>query len=73
MRMNGLDMKYYWFMNSLFYVGLSLITFGIFYFFGAIVFRIELFQNTSPLLFCILFFGWSLSQVSMASFLQLFL
>lgn len=40
MRTNGLNINYYWLANSLFYSILSLLTFGIFYLFGAFVFKI---------------------------------
>lgn len=73
MKMNGLLMKYYW-INFLFSnVILSMLSCGILFFLGKYAFDITFFQDTDWFVIWILFVGWSIAQVSLATFIQIFI
>ena len=72
MKMNGLEMSIYWFVNYLWSVGLYLVAMLVFLGFGRYVLVTDFFVNTD---FSVLFFslfGWGLCQVSLSFFYQNF-
>ena len=73
MKMNGLLMRYYWINFFLFNNLVSLISCGLLYFMGRYIFNIQFFVHTGWDIIWILFFGWSISQVSMTAFMQIFI
>jgi len=73
MKMNGMQMKYYWLVNYTFFLALYLIAVGLFYLFGVLVLQISFFTSTNFGIMCITLLGWGLSQTSLAIFFQNFL
>ncbi len=73
MRMNGLGIMTYWTVNFLFNVGISVVTYGVFYAFGYWVMAGSFFVQTSFWLFVIVLFGWILCQVGLAMLVQVFI
>lgn len=73
MRMNGLKLKYYWNCTFVFNFGLSLITFAIFYIFGAYVLELSFFTETSGVFMWTLLLGWGIAQIGMTNFIQIFI
>ena len=73
MKINGLQMRNYWFVNFVFDYLLYWITTGIFWFCSAFVFNISYFRDTNFYLLFSTLFAWGLSQVSIAFFLSVFL
>lgn len=72
MRMNGLKLKYYWICTFFFNFLISMVTFAIFYIFGAFVLDISFF-STSWVLLWVIFIGWAIAQISMTNFIQIFI
>ena len=73
MRMNGMSIINYWFINFLYNFLISLATNIVFYLFGYIFLDMSFFHNTSPLVLAIVFLGWILAQIGLSTFLQVFL
>ena len=72
MRMNGLKLKYYWISTFIFNFLISIVTFTIFYIFGAFVFNLSFFTTSSVLLWVVLI-GWGIAQISMTNLVQIFI
>lgn len=73
MKMNGLKMKNYWFVNYLFSFLLYMATTLIFLIFGKYVLVTDFFTDTSFFVLIITLFGWGFSQVSLSFFFQNFI
>ncbi len=73
MKMNGLLMRYYWMNFFLFNNLISLFSCGLLYCLGRYIFNIAFFMNTGWNIIWILFLGWSIAQVSMTAFMQIFI
>ena len=73
MKMNGLNIKYYWINLFMFNFTLCIITFSVFYFFGYYVMEINIFTETSPILFLIILAGWAIAMISTVTFVQIFI
>jgi uncharacterized membrane-anchored protein YitT (DUF2179 family) len=73
MRMNGMSITNYWFINFLYNFLISLLTNIVFYLFGYIFLDMSFFHSTSPLVLAIVFLGWILAQIGLSMFLQVFL
>ena len=73
MKMNGLRMRNYWFINYIFNMGMYLLSTAIFIIFGKYILRVDFFTHTNFGVLLISFFGWGLSQVSLAFFFQNFM
>lgn len=73
MRMNGMSITNYWFINFLYNFLISLLTNVVFYLFGYIFLDMSFFHSTSPLVLAVVFLGWILAQIGLSMFLQVFL
>ena len=73
MKMNGLNIKYYWINLFVFNFILCMFTFAIFYCFGYYVMEIDIFTRTSFTLFWLIFIGWAVSIIGMVTFAQIFI
>lgn len=73
MKMNGLLMKYYWINFFLFNLIISLLSCALLYIFGRFIFEIIFFTNTNWLVLWALFLGWSIAQISLTAFIQIFI
>ena len=73
MRMNGLNIKYYWINMFIFNFLVSIATFSLFYIFGYFVLSLQFFTDTSPLLMWLILIGWAIAQISMTSLVQIFI
>lgn len=73
MKMNGLLMKYYWINFFIFNLIISLLSCGLLYIFGRYIFYIIFFVNTHWIVLWLLFLGWSIGQVSLTAFMQVFI
>lgn len=73
MRMNGLNIKYYWVSTFIFNFCLSLITFFIFFAFGRYVLALTFFTQTDAGLMWLTLVGWAIAQISMTNFVQIFI
>jgi len=73
MKINGMRMYNYWFVNFIFNMALYGITAGIFILFGSKVFKMMVFEETSLGLQLFVLIGWGLAQVAMAFLLSVFL
>lgn len=73
MKMNGLLMRYYWINFFLFNNLISLLSCGLLYIMGRYVFQIIFFVNTGWEVIWVLFVGWSVAQVSLTAFMQIFI
>lgn len=71
--MNGLLMRYYWINFFLFNNLISLLSCGLLYIMGRYVFQIIFFVNTGWEIIWVLFVGWSVAQVSLTAFMQIFI
>lgn len=72
MKINGLKMYNYWFVNFLFNLLTYSITVTIYYSAGYIL-DLTFFVNTSPKIMLLVFFGWGLCQNAFAFFVSVFL
>lgn len=72
MKINGLQMKNYWIVNSVFNFTTYLITSTSSFYFGKYVLGLIVFHETNMKFFCILIFGWGLNQVSLAFLFSVF-
>lgn len=73
MKMNGLKMRNYWFINYIFNLGMYMISALIFVVFGKYVLNVDFFTETNTTILLLSFFGWGLSQVSLSFFFQNFM
>lgn len=73
MKMNGLLMKYYWISFFIFNFILSLFSCCFLFFVGKYIFNIIFFSQTSWKVIFALFLGWSIAQVSLTAFVQIFI
>lgn len=73
MKMNGLIMKYYWVVFFIFNFLLSLLSCFILFFTGRFILNITFFSETSSIILFALFVGWSIAQVSLTTFVQIFI
>jgi len=73
MKLNGLSIVHYWFVVFIFNLLLSSITFTTFFVFGKYILKLSYFTETSSVLIITILFGWSLSQIGMANFFQVFI
>ena len=71
--MNGLLMKYYWIAFFIFNFTLSLLSGCFLFAVGNYVLDISFFSETSWQVLFLLFIGWSISQVSLTAFVQIFI
>lgn len=60
MKINGMKMYNYWFINFVFFFLIYSITAGIYWFAGAVVFKLNFFSETSWQMMIILYFGWGI-------------
>lgn len=73
MKMNGMRIMNYWVVNFIFdfiVYGLTVFTFMAF---GIFVVQLQYFTQTNALLVFILLFGWGISQIALAFFIQVFI
>ncbi len=61
MKMNGLRMHNYWFVNFFFNLGFYMMTVLVFIFAGYQIFEIDFFKKTSMFILLIVMFGWGLA------------
>ena len=73
MKMNGLNIKYYWISTFIVNFLLSITTFFVFYIFGYFVIGLSFFRETGTILFWIILVGWAIAQISLTNFVQIFL
>ena len=73
LRMNGLGIMTYWLVNFGFCFLISVVTFAVFYAFGAWVIGNAFFVSTSGLLMWVILVGWAMCQIGMAMFVQVFI
>lgn len=73
MKMNGMRMRNYWFVNFLFNFGMNTITNLIFFGFGFILIDNPLFTHTGIDVLIVVSVGWILAQIGMATLLQVFI
>ncbi len=73
MKMNGLRMNNYWFVNFFFNFGFYMMTMLSFIFFGYKVFEIAFFLKTNMIFMLLVLIGWGLAQNSMAFLISIFL
>ena len=73
MRMNGLKMRTYWFVNFIFSFVLSILTNIVFVLFGYFFMHNNLFVNTGWDVLGVVLLGWILAQIGLATFLQVFI
>lgn len=60
MKINGMRMYNYWFINFIFFFMIYLITAGVYWFFGSIVFNLNFFSKTDIYVTMIVFVGWGI-------------
>jgi hypothetical protein len=72
MKMNGLYMSIYWFVNYLWSVGLYLMAIVVFMLFGRYILVTDFFVNTDFMVLFLSLLGWGLCQVSLSFFYQNF-
>ena len=68
MKMNGMKIKYYWFVNYLWDFTLFMIACLIFMFFGSFILETSFFTDTSQVVLWTVLIGWGLAQVSLSFF-----
>lgn len=73
MKMNGLDSKHYWVNFFIVSFILSMVTSLNMYIFGTYIIDITFFTQTSGSLIWLVFVGWAIAQISMTSFVQIFI
>lgn len=72
MKMNGLNIKYYWINTFIFNFLISIVTFLAFYLFGFYVINLSFFTETGVVLFWTVLIGWAIAQISLTTFVQIF-
>ena len=73
MRMNGMKMRYYWFVNFVFSFVLSVLTNFVFCLFGYLFLNNSIFNKVGWDVLVVVLLGWLLCQIGLATFLQVFL
>ena len=73
MRMNGLDIRYYWVSTFIFNFGLSMLTFAIFFIFGRYVLDLTFFTQTHAGLMWLTLVGWAIAQIGLTNLVQIFI
>jgi hypothetical protein len=73
MRMNGLGIMTYWFVNFLFNFFISFITNIVFFMFGYFYLQNTFFVESSFMVIWVVLIGWILCQIGMSMFLQVFI
>lgn len=73
MKMNGLDSKHYWINFFVVNFILTMLTSLNMYIFGAYIFDIAFFAQTSGIIIWIIFIGWAIAQIALTSFVQIFI
>lgn len=71
--MNGLLMKYYWIAFFGFNFSLSFLSGCFLFVMGNYVLEIAFFASTAPEIYFLLLTGWSIAQVSLTAFVQVFI
>ena len=72
MKMNGLDVRYYWVNFFIVSFLLSMVTSLNMYIFGTYIIEIAFFQQTSSALLWLIFVGWAIAQIALTSLIQVF-
>ena len=73
MKINGLNLQNYWFVNFVFNYGYYSVTMILFYGFGKYVFKMIVFEKTNSFIMLSVLNGWGLSQISLAFFMSVFI
>lgn len=73
MKMNGLNIKLYWVNFFIVSFLLTFITSLLMYLTALYVLDITFFTNTSSVIIWAVFIGWAIAQVSLTSFIQIFI
>lgn len=73
MKMNGLNVKYYWVSSFIFNFAITLFMLIVFYGFGRYYLQLTMFVETSVGVFWILLIGWAIALISMTNFVQIFI
>jgi len=73
MKMNGLDVKYYWANFFIISFILSMITSLNMYIWGIYIIEITFFTTTAGSVIWITFIGWAIAQIAMTSLCQIFI
>jgi len=73
MKINGLNLKNYWFVNFVFNYCYYCVTMILFYGFGKYVFKMIVFTKTNSFIMLSVLNGWGLSQISLAFFMSVFI
>lgn len=73
MKMNGLNVKYYWVSSFIFNISIIVLMMIIFYSFGRYYLQLTMFVETDVVVFWILLIGWAISLVAMTNFVQIFI
>ena len=73
MKMNGLNVKYYWISTFLFNFAITSLMLFIFYSFGRWFLKLTMFVDTDPIVFWALLIGWAIALISMTNFVQIFI
>lgn len=73
MKMNGLNVKYYWVSTFIFNFAITSIMLTFFYCFGRYYLGLTMFVQTNPTVFWSLLVGWAIALISMTNFVQIFI
>lgn len=73
MKINGMKMNNYWFVNYVFYYIFYSVTMFIFIFAGRYIFRFRFFTQTGLWIQLVMFNGWGMAQISWAFFTSVFI
>ena len=73
MKMNGLNVKYYWISSFIFNFIITFVMLITFYSFGRFYLQLTMFVETSAVVFWLLLIGWAISLISMTNLVQIFI
>ena len=73
MKMNGLNPKVYWLNFFIVSFIFSMLSSGIMLIFGVYIIKIPYFILTSSSVLWLVFIGWAIAQISLTSFVQMFI
>lgn len=73
MKMNGLNVKFYWISTFIFNFGVMMLMLILFYSFGRFYLELTMFVETGAAVFWILLIGWAVALISMTNFVQIFI
>lgn len=73
MKMNGLNIKYYWVNFFIVSFILEMVTSLNMYLMGTYVIKLSFFTDTSAAIIWITFISWGVAQIAMTSFFQIFI